>query len=109
MEMGIVESRHDEMPTQIDDLGLWPLQFQNFIFRSYVLHPTASNRDGFAAERQRNIRVGRSPLYLRGVAEMRVRRPNHLQDPSIRVQFASGTIADDNNLRAQPGWLAARC
>ena len=47
MEMGIVESRHDEMPTQIDDLGLWPLQFQNFIFRSHGLYPIAANGQGF--------------------------------------------------------------
>src|SRR5207253_4935288 len=63
----------------------------------------AANRDGFAAERQRNIRVGRSPLNLRGVAEVRVYCPYHMPDPSIRIQFSSGRIAHYHTHRAQPG------
>ena len=55
-------------------------------------------RNGFAAKRKRNIGVGRGPLHLRRVAELRVDGANHLQQSRVRRKFARRAIADLNNL-----------
>ena len=47
MHVGIVESRHDEVPAQIDYLGVRVLQFLDLLVGADGQHPPAPNRYGF--------------------------------------------------------------
>ncbi len=62
----------------------------------------AADGDGLAAERQRNVRVGRSALHLRRVAQLRIHGANYLQDAGVRIQLARRTVSDHDHFATEP-------
>src|SRR6185437_8700151 len=49
----------------------------------------------FAAKGQRDIRVGRSTLHLRGVPDVRVDGARDAKNASVRAKFSGRTVADN--------------
>src|SRR6516165_11276693 len=50
--------------------------------------------DGLAAQRQRNVGVGRGALHASAVVEMRIYRADHPKQMRIRGKLCRRTIAD---------------
>src|SRR5579864_2807361 len=57
----------------------------------------AADGNGFATQRQGNIGVGRSSLYLGHIAQVGIDGAYHLQQTCIRVQLSGRTIANHHH------------
>src|SRR5277367_5063704 len=74
-------------------------------------HAATADGDGFPAQRQWNIGVRGGALDLCRVAQVRIHGANHLQDSSVAIQFARGSIANGDDLATESGrallrWVA---